>query len=90
MKRFILLTFLAIGLLSVSVAIAKDREPVSVSINTGNSAGFDSIYSQLTINYVAEATNEVVLPYVDELVKPTLDGHKVDVFHPPVIGRNFT
>ena len=85
MKRLLLLSCI-IGLFSLSVVTAKDHVLVNVSIDeTINPDGLILfIHSTNHYCYVAEVTNEVIIPYVDELVKPTLDGYGDEVFHPPV------
>lgn len=91
MKRFLALSIATIGLFSVGVAPAKDHEIaaiVSVDEPIGSVGLVYFIHSNADYSYVAEVTNEFILPYVDELVKPTLKAHKDEVFHPPVNGSN--
>lgn len=84
MKRFWSIAIVSIGLTIVSVAMAKDRAPIAVPIEHGNSTGADLLHSGLTLIYVAEVTGEMVIQdFADELVKPVLEGYARPVFHPP-------
>lgn len=86
MRRLSILALL-IGFSVMSVSVAKDTKPVTVSVSD-QGLHYEAITVIPMAQYISLETGEVILPFASALVTRTMESKSGEVFHPPSSNGN--